>query len=89
MPKNLLGILVDTCSHERSYYLYLDSITNLNVEGVECESYKAFEKGECDGNFKIPMGEKSFDFAHKLDDGTEKKFYLVTPSEASNMGCIR
>ena len=79
-----LGGLVDTCSHERSYYLYLDSITNPTVEGVECESYKAFVKGECEGNLNIPMGEKSFVFARKLD-GTEKKFYLVTkaPSEAS------
>ena len=64
------------------------TITNLIVVGVECESYKAFEKGECDGNFKIFMGEKSFDFAHKLD-GTEKKFYLVTQSEASNRGRMR
>ena len=35
--------LVDTCSPERSYYLYLNSITNPNVESVECESYETFE----------------------------------------------
>lgn len=86
----LIDVFKGACSHGKSKKMYLDSIKHRNIPGylqsVQCESYEAFEEGQCDFNLKIPMGEASYDFAKYLNDNKyDKTFFLVTKESAPFM----
>lgn len=47
---------VGSCSHERSYYLYAESLKTGNFKAWQCDSYELFSNGSCKNGVSSFMG---------------------------------
>ena len=57
--KKLIFLYLGSCSHERAPKYYVESILEPkhSFMSTGCDSYEAFENGDCNGNVLVPMGE--------------------------------
>ncbi|BES94214.1 Lipase [Nesidiocoris tenuis] len=70
-PWQLIG-----CSHARSYYYYIESISDPDgFPAVKCDSWGQFKSGSCENNTKIFMGDATPPTARGI-------YYLETNSQA-------
>ncbi|KAG8192467.1 hypothetical protein JTE90_017996 [Oedothorax gibbosus] len=71
-------LVANSCDHSRANFYFLESIKNCTFFATQCESYAAFENGECSGGAVVEMGLHTRKIP-KVEGGA--KFFLKTHGE--------
>lgn len=71
------GCLLSSCSHERSWQLYVESMTNpVAFPAIRCDSWKSFNVEKCHRNAVAHMG-------FSVENNTKGTYFLRTGSSPS------